>query len=99
MLATHDSQPYLPFPAVLPPPCSHVRKPFAFSSLRSVQKINICHWSSGFSLEEHNFSSPVQHSLSFQICTLNLQDYGMYFCLYFIYVLLSQRGVSPKEFG
>lgn len=56
-------------------------------------------WVLRLSLGEHNFSSPVHPRWSFQTFSLDLQEYGIYFCLYFIYVLSSQRGVSTQEFG
>jgi hypothetical protein len=37
--------------------------------------------------------------MSFQGFTPSFPEYGIYFCLHFIYVLLSQEEVSTKEFG
>lgn len=38
-------------------------------------------------------------SMRFQTLIPNFPEYGLYFCLHFIYIVLSQKKVSTKEFG
>lgn len=77
-------------------PCDLSRIPFSplqgWDSLNS-WKIKVYSWTYVFSLEKHNFSVN-----KFKKCTPSCSKHSIYSFLHFIYVLLSQKEASTKEF-